>query len=202
MGGGIITIAVLLALLPLAALADLFRFFKWLEGPPHPPGPPRTPEALHTIWACLAAGLLAACVYVPFFTTLLLGRSVGALVTELLSAPLDPPAALVAWAAAVVVGLAYLFVGLRGAADGPHARSWAFWSAVLPIAGSFVLWRHAPWVFRDPLLRGGCLVLTVICFIRCYLAVRGSTAERAVRRNIRRKYAPLRPARQRRWIIF
>jgi hypothetical protein len=202
MGGGIITIAVLLALLPFAALADLFRLLKWIEGPPRPPGPPRTPEELHIIWACLSAGLLAACAYVPFFAMRLIGKDVGALLAEFLRAPLDPPAALAAWAGAIVFGSVYLGIGLRGAADGPHARSWAFWSMALPVITSLVLWRQAPWVFRDPMLFGGGIILSAVCFMRCYIAVRGDTAQRAVMRNIRRKSAPLRSARRRRWLVF
>ena len=202
MGGGLITIAFLLVLLPFAALADLFRFFKWLDGPPKPPKPPMTPQELHTLWVCLAAGALAACAYVPFFAAPLIGKNVHALLTEFLQAPLDPPFALVVWAVVVVIGVAYVMVGLRGAAEGPHRGLWAFWSAALPIIGGGVLWRHAPWVFRDPSLLGGCIIVAVVCLARFYLAIRGDTAERAVRRNIRRKNAPLRPARQRRWIIF
>jgi hypothetical protein len=202
MEGGIITIAVMLALLPLAALADLFRFFKWLKGPPRPPGPPMTPQALHTLWTCLAAGALAACAYAPFFAVPLAGKTVHALLAEFQHAPLDPPVALVAWAAAAVIGIAYLIVGLHGAAEGPHRGVWAFWSVAVPVISAFVLWRHTPWVWRDPLLRGSCIVAGVVCLTRLYLAVRGDTAERTVRRNIRRKNAPLRPARQRRWIIF
>jgi hypothetical protein len=201
-GGGFITVAVLLLLLPFAVLADLFRLFKWLEGPPRPPRPPRTPEQLHIIWACLSAGLLTACAYVPFITMRLIGKDAGALFSEFLRAPFDPPAALAVWAGAIVLGTVYLVIGLHGAADGPHARSWAFWSAVFPVITWLVLWRQAPWLLRDPLVCGGGLVLTIVCLMRCYIAVRGDTAQRAVLRNIRRKSAPLRPARRRRWLLF
>jgi hypothetical protein len=190
-----------------AVIVGIIELFQWFWGPPAPPpqklpAPPMTPQELSIVSACLAAGLLTACAYVPFFAAPLVGKTAGALIAESIRTPLYPPASLVVWLVAVGVGAVYLMVGLRGAADGTFAGLWAFWSAALPIIGGVVLAQHAPGLLRDPLGCGVCLVVTAICAMRCYLALRGGKAQRAVRQNINRRNAPMRPARRRRWLFF
>jgi len=174
----------------------------WIDGPPKPPPPPKPPMApheQHTLWACLSAGALVGCAYVPFFAAALTGKSFGTLIAEFVHAPIDPPAPLVIWFAAVVIGVAYLWVGLRNAAEGAHAGLWAFWSAALPIAALLVLALRAPHLFANPWVLGGLLVTVAMAAMRFTLAMRAGSAMRAVRRNIRRKNRPMRPARTRRW---
>jgi hypothetical protein len=190
-------------------LGSIFQLIVGPDKPPKPPKPlrpPRTPQELHILWVCLATGALAALAYLPFLAAAVFQQSpvdvVGEFVIEFVHTPLDPPAVLVGWAAVVVIAVVYLRVGLRGAAEGPHAGLWAFWSAALPIVAGTVLALHAPALLGNAWVRGVCLVVAVTCAMRCYLAMRGSTAERTVRRNMRRKYAPLRPGRRRRFLFF
>jgi len=80
----------------------------WIEGPPKPPPPPKPPMApheLHTLWACLSAGVLTGCAYVPFFAAALIGKTPAALIAEFVHAPADPPAALVIWFAVVLIAV-------------------------------------------------------------------------------------------------
>jgi hypothetical protein len=194
---------------PLTAIADILVSVFGPSQPkqpkaPSPPSQPMAPHELYTLWTVLATGLLAVCVYVPIMAALLSGRSPGAMVgkvvAEFLRAPLNPPAALVVWFIAVTIGVAYLLLGLRHAAEGPHAGLSAFWSAALPIVGFVVLGLHAPWIFADPFIFGGCLVIAAMFAMRFYLAIRGQSARRTVQRNIQRKNLPLQSARpRRRW---
>lgn len=161
------------------------------------PQPPPTPQQMNITRACLSAGLLAGCAYAPFFAAELTGKTVGVLLAEFRHAPLDPPAVLLAWLAAVVVGGVYLWVGLRGAVDGPHAALWAFWSAALPAAAGLAVWRHAPALFGNPMMRGVFLVAAVICAMRFWIAVRpGNTAQSAVQQHIQQNKVVWRSARR------
>jgi hypothetical protein len=185
--------------------AVVIAVFELLQGPrkppplPEPPAPPMAPHELHTLWTCLSAGALAGCAYVTVFAAALTGKSAAALLAEFVQAPADPPAVLVIWCAVMVIAGVYLWVGLHNAAEGAYAGLWAFWSAALPIVALVVMALHAPGLFANPVVLGCVLVACSMAAMRVYLALRGGSAMRAVRRNIRRKNRPLRPARTRRW---
>ena len=184
---------------------------EWMRGPPHPPKPPKpprprcpplSPPQINTRRACLAAGLLASCIYAPFFTKGLLGRSVGSVIAEFAHDPGNPPAALVMWTSGIVIAAVYLAVGLRGASEGPHGSLWAFWSVALPVVGGVLIWRHASGLLGNPVAGGICLLVTVVCAMRCWLAMRESAAVRTIAQSIALKNAPLRSARGRPWWKF
>jgi hypothetical protein len=150
--------------------------------------------------AVLGAGLLAGCAYVVVFAQPLLGEKFSVLVAQFQRAPNDPPFVLVAWLAALVFGAGYLWLGWRGAQDGPDAAFAAFCSVVLPAGGGVLVWLYAPGLLADPWGRGVCFVVTVMCAVRFCLAMRaGGDAEDAVKRNIETKQAPLVAAKRRKF---
>jgi hypothetical protein len=152
----------------------------------------------------LGSGLCAGCGYVAFCSPVLLGEKFATLVAEFQRAPSDPPAVLVVWMAAAVIGAAYVLLGLRGAQDGPHSSFAAFWSAAGLIGGGWSILHYLPGLLADPWRRGVCVVLAVMLAVRFLLAVGlgGGNAQRAVARSMQLRNAPLRPARARRWWQF
>lgn len=198
MTGLILVVAIFAPVLApiLAAILEAIFGVKGQPRPMKPPRPPRTPQQINIIRACVSSGLLVACAVVAFLATLI-GMTPD-LIAEFLRDPRNPPAPLVVWTAAVVIGVAYLTVGLRGAYDGPHAGLWAFWSAVVPIVGGVVMWLHAPWLLHDPFVIGGCLVVAVVCGVRFWIAMSsGGKAQRNVRRHIGQQGVAWRSARRR-----
>jgi apolipoprotein N-acyltransferase len=150
--------------------------------------------------AVLGAGVLAGCAYVVVFAEALLGEKFSLLVAEFQRAPHDPPFMLVAWLAALVFGAGYLWIGWRGAQDGPDAAFAAFCSVALPAGGGVLVALYAPGLLADPWGRGGCFVVAVMCAMRFWLATRaGGDAEAPVKRNIETKQAPLIAAKRRKF---
>ena len=122
--------------------------------------------------AVLGAGVLAGCAYVMVFAEVLLGEKFSVLVTQFQRVPNDPPFVLVVWLAAFVFGAGYLWIGWRGAQDGPDAAFAAFCSVALPAAGGVLVGLYAPGLVVDPWGRGGCFVVAVMCAMRFLIATR------------------------------
>jgi hypothetical protein len=150
--------------------------------------------------AVLGAGVLASCAYVMVFAEALLGEKFSVLIAQFQRVPNDPPFVLVAWFAALVFGAGCLWIGWRGAEDGPDAAFAAFCSVALPAGGGVLVWLYAPGLLADPWGRGGCFVGALMCAMRFWLATRaGRDAEDTVMRNIEAKQAPLIAAKRRKF---
>jgi hypothetical protein len=128
--------------------------------------------------ACMGAALLTGGIYVTVNATTLIGERFPALAADFLRNPSNPPATLLVWTAGAVVGTAYLWLGLRGAVDGPNAGFAAFWSVAVPLGGSALLWLYAPAMFRDPWALGFYLMMLGYCAMRFWIAARGFGAAR------------------------
>jgi hypothetical protein len=197
-------LAELLAL-PFKVLRGVFRLLLWLirrraQATPYQRGLRRASEG---------AFITVACVYGASWFNAVLGQSIFALAQGLADAPRNYPGA-AGWAVVLLLGVIWLFSGMRDARGGDRDWMIAFWSAVIAGACIAALWRHwFPWPDRTYLtlleiagLKTLYIATAAACLVRLVLSVPlPSPAVGMVNRVLQQRNAPMVGARRRRFFF-
>lgn len=213
--GGILVLAALQALLPVVvgALDAVLGFivkapFRWLAHRIRSRSQ-LTPYRLGLRRASEGAFVATACIYAATWFPVFLGGDVFDLAHGLTSAPTDYPGA-AAFFAALLLGLIWLVVGLRGARGGDRDPMSALWSAaIFGGCGAALWWRWYPswpdWAYGTLLvaaLKGFYLATGAAGLARLWLTMPlPSPALAAVNRVLRQRNSPMVAARRRRFFF-
>jgi len=111
------------------------------------------------------------------------------------------PPVLLGFAAVAAFGLLLLIVGLHGARGGPRDIMGAFWALAVPVGGWFGLsaW-FGPEVFNILFVQWIGIAVLCSCAVRFLIAARlsgDSSALRKMKKYLKAKSKPMRPARPR-----